>query len=143
MSVERILRTKGRDVFTIAPEHSVGAAIATLASRRIGAVVVAGPDREVLGIFTERDVVRLLGEHGPAALQEPVSRFMTTRVETCTPATSATQVMETMTAGKFRHLPVVEGGKLTGLVSIGDVVKLRLADIEAESEALRAYIASG
>lgn len=142
MSVARILKGKPPGVVTISPEHRVRDAISVLAERRIGVLVITTPQMEIQGIFSERDVVRLLGEHGPSALFEPVSLYMTTTVKTCTPSMSATEVMEAMTAGKFRHLPVVEDGKLTGLVSIGDVVKLRLADIEAETRAMRDYIAT-
>jgi CBS domain-containing protein len=142
MTVRAILSRKGRDVSTIAPTANLSEAVRVLAQRRIGAVVVTGPDNRVAGILSERDIVRVLGERGPAALEENVAAVMTRKVSTCGEAETVAVLMERMTAGKFRHLPVVEQGKLVGIVSIGDVVKLRVEEIEGETNALREYIAT-
>jgi CBS domain-containing protein len=142
MTVRAILSRKGRDVSTIAPTASLSEAVKVLAERRIGAVVVTGPDNRVAGILSERDIVRVLGERGPGALQDNVAAVMTRKVSTCQESETVALLMEKMTAGKFRHLPVVEQGRLVGIVSIGDVVKLRVEEIEGETEALREYIAT-
>ena len=142
MTVRAILSRKGRDVSTIAPTASLSEAVKLLAQRRIGAVVVTGPDNRVAGILSERDIVRVLGERGPDALQDNVAAVMTRKVSTCQESETVAVLMEKMTAGKFRHLPVVEQGRLVGIVSIGDVVKLRVEEIEGETEALREYIAT-
>ena len=142
MTVRAILSRKGRDVSTIAPTANLSEAVRMLAQRRIGAVVVTGPDNRVAGILSERDIVRVLGERGPAALEENVAAVMTRKVSTCSEAETVAVLMERMTAGKFRHLPVVEQGQLVGIISIGDVVKLRVEEIEGETNALREYIAT-
>lgn len=142
MTVRAILSRKGRDVTTIAPTANLSEAVRMLAQRRIGAVVVTGPDNRVAGILSERDIVRVLGERGPAALEENVAAVMTRKVSTCSEAETVAVLMERMTAGKFRHLPVVEQGQLVGIISIGDVVKLRVEEIEGETNALREYIAT-
>jgi CBS domain-containing protein len=142
MTVRAILSRKGRDVSTIAPTANLSEAVKLLAQRRIGAVVVTGPDNRVAGILSERDIVRVLGERGPEALQDNVAAVMTRKVSTCQESETVAVLMEKMTAGKFRHLPVVEQGRLVGIVSIGDVVKLRVEEIEGETEALREYIAT-
>jgi CBS domain-containing protein len=142
MTVEHILAGKGTDVATVQPERSLAEAAKAMADRRIGALVVSDGDRAVLGILSERDIVRAVARHGGSALDEPVSRFMTSNVVTCRREASINELMGLMTEGKFRHVPVVEGGRLTGIVSIGDVVKNRLAEIEAEHQALREYIAT-
>jgi CBS domain-containing protein len=139
MTVSRILALKGRDVTTITPHRSVADAIALLAAKRIGAVIVGGDDGAVLGILSERDIVRALAA-GADALQHPVSRYMTAEVITCAPDMLIIDVMEEMTAGRFRHMPVMEGGRLAGIVSIGDVVKHRLDEMQHETQALREYI---
>jgi len=139
MTVSRILALKGRDVATIAPHRSVADAVTLLAARRIGAVIVGGDDGAVLGILSERDIVRALAA-GTDALQHPVSRYMTAEVVTCAPDMLIVDVMEEMTAGRFRHMPVIEGGRLAGIVSIGDVVKHRLDEMQHETQALRQYI---
>jgi CBS domain-containing protein len=140
-SVAHILAGKGREVVTIQPHRTLAEAASLLVERHIGSVVVAGGDRSVLGILSERDIVRVLAQSGPDVLEDSVSRHMTSRVVTCTPSSAIVEVMEKMTEGKFRHLPVIEDGRLAGIVSIGDVVKLRLAEIEAEHQAMREYIA--
>ena len=140
MTVKAILSRKGNDVITIEPTVTLSAAVKILADHRIGAVVVAGPDRQVAGILSERDIVRALAQRGPGALQEAVGQVMTRRVVTCSESDTVVEIMERMTQGKFRHLPVVERGRLAGLVSIGDIVKHRLEEMEHESNALREYI---
>jgi CBS domain-containing protein len=142
MNVEHILRDKGRNVTTMQPQQTLAEATRTLSERRIGAVIVSDSRQPVLGILSERDIVRAVAKEGPTALERPVSAHMTAKVVTCTGQFSITDVMELMTQGKFRHVPVVEGGELRGIVSIGDVVKHRLAEIEAEQQALREYIAT-
>jgi CBS domain-containing protein len=141
MTVKAILSRKGNDVITVEPTVTLSAAVNILAEHRIGALVVlAGADEQVAGILSERDIVRALAQRGPGALQEAVGQVMTRRVVTCTESDTVAALMERMTQGKFRHLPVVERGKLVGLVSIGDVVKHRLGEMEHESNALREYI---
>ena len=140
MNVKSILVTKGGDVITIEPSASLAAAAKLLAERRIGALLVLGPDRRVAGIVSERDIVRALAERGASALDEQVGQVMTRKVVTCTETDTVAEIMERMTAGKFRHVPVIEQGRLIGIVSIGDVVKHRLHEIENESAALRDYI---
>lgn len=142
MTVKIILSHKGADVFTIEPTATLKAAIETLAARRIGALLVLGPDQRIIGIVSERDVVRALAEQGAGVLNEPLSQVMTRKVVTCTQGETVAALMERMTSGKFRHLPVVEQDRLLGIVSIGDVVKLRLTEMESESAALRDYIQS-
>jgi CBS domain-containing protein len=139
MTVSRILAHKGRDVATIQPHHTLADAVSVLGERRIGAVVVAGADQRVLGILSERDIVRALTAGGEV-LGHPVSRYMTANVVTCTPEMLIVDVMEEMTSGRFRHMPVVERGKLAGIISIGDVVKHRLDEMQHETQALREYI---
>jgi CBS domain-containing protein len=142
MTVKTILDNKGAEVASIEPTATLGAAVKLLAERRIGALIVLGPDRRVAGIVSERDVVRTLASRGAAALDEPVGQVMTRKVVTCTRADTIASLMEQMTSGKFRHLPVVEQGQLVGIVSIGDVVKHRVQEIEHETAALRDYIQS-
>lgn len=142
MSVDRILALKGGDVVTIPPHRTLNEAVKLLAERHIGALVVTGADRKVLGIITERDIVRVLAKHGAAAFGEAVSSHMTASVRTCTGSFLVNDVMELMTIGKFRHVPVVEEGILVGIISIGDVVKHRLAEVEHEHQVLRDYIAT-
>jgi len=140
MTVRAILSRKGNDVITIEPTVTLSAAVKTLAEHRIGAVVVVGPDAQVAGILSERDIVRALAQRGPAALEEPVGQVMTRKVVTCAESDTVAELMERMTKGKFRHLPVIDRGRLAGLISIGDVVKYRLEEMEHESNALKEYI---
>ena len=142
MIVNRILSLKGREVATIEPSRSLSEAARVLAERRIGALLIVDGERPVTGIISERDIVRAVAMHGAKALDEPVSRFMTEKVVTCTGETSINDVMELMTQQKFRHIPIVESGRLSGIVSIGDVVKLRLEEVEAETQAIKEYIAT-
>lgn len=141
MNVNRILSVKGRRVETIRPESTLADAIDLLSAKGIGAVVVTDHDDTLRGILSERDIVRALSRHRDA-LSSRVALHMTPHVVTCTPDMMIGEVMEEMTRGRFRHMPVIEQGKLTGIISIGDVVKHRLQDIEAESRAMRDYIAT-
>lgn len=139
MTVRAILDTKGHQVVSVALDTKVSAAVKILSERRIGAVLVMNGQR-IEGILSERDVVRVLGERGAAALDEPARNVMTAKVITCREIDTVGAIMEKMTEGKFRHLPVVENDRVVGLISIGDVVKWRVAEYEAEQEALRDYI---
>jgi CBS domain-containing protein len=140
MTVKAILSNKGTDVLTIDPTRNLAAAAKLLAEHAIGALVVTGADRRIVGIVSERDIVQELAAHGPSALELPLTDVMTRRVMTCSQSDTISSVMERMTQGKFRHLPVVEQGRLAGIVSIGDVVKYRLHEMEREQSALRDYI---
>jgi CBS domain-containing protein len=140
MTIARILGDKGRDVITTQPHRTLLEVIELLAGKGIGAVVVSDAARSVLGIISERDIVRAIGAGGASALGDPVSRHMTAKVSTVTENTPINSVMETMTNGRFRHMPVVEQGKLIGLISIGDVVKHHVNVIESEKRALTEYI---
>lgn len=142
MTVGRILAAKGRDVVTIPPHRTLTDAVQLLAEKRIGAIVVAGSDGRVLGILSERDIVKALAA-GSHVMGDPVSRYMTAKVVTCGPDSLIVDIMEEMTSGRFRHVPVIDGGRLAGIISIGDVVKHRLAEFEHETEALREYITVG
>ena len=140
MNVQSILQAKGGNVMSIAPTATLQAAVHRLAEHRIGALLVLGPDHRVVGIISERDVVRVLAERGPGVLTEPLSTVMTRTVVTCTRSDTINDIMERMTTGKFRHVPVVEQERVIGVVSIGDVVKQRLREMEDELSALRDYI---
>jgi CBS domain-containing protein len=140
MTVSIILAGKGRDVVTIEPNATLAGAVELLAEKRIGAVVIVGADRRIVGILSERDIVRALAEQGRKALDEPVSAAMTRKVSTCHERETISSIMERMTLGKFRHVPVVDQGRLAGIISIGDVVKYRLSEVERDSAALRDYI---
>jgi CBS domain-containing protein len=130
MTIRMILAEKGREIVSIEPAATLKSAATLLAEKRIGAVL----------IFSERDIVRAIGERGVAALDEPVSQTMTRKVSTCTEGETLVSIMERMTEGKFRHVPVVDQGRLAGIVSIGDVVKHRLREMERDSAAMRDYI---
>jgi CBS domain-containing protein len=139
MTVRAILDTKGHHIQSVEPDAKLSAAIKVLAERKIGAVLVMNKDR-VEGILSERDIVRVLGERGAAVLDEPVSEVMTRKVISCRQSDTVSAIMEMMTLGKFRHLPVVEDSMVVGLISIGDIVKWRVKEFETEQEALRDYI---
>jgi len=141
MTVAAILVDKGRDVLTIAAANSLGDAVAILAKRRVGALVVVEDGDRIIGIVSERDIVRAIAD-GAAALDQPVSSVMTRNVMTCSDGETIDSVMSRMTKGRFRHLPVAENGRLTGIISIGDVVKARIEQVEREAEEMRAYIAT-
>lgn len=140
MTVLNILKRKGNDVVTIEPTADLRRAVKALAEHRIGALVVTGPQGRVIGILSERDIVRALAQHAERALGLPVAEVMTRAVVTCAKSETVSEIMERMTAGKFRHVPVVEQDRLVGIISIGDVVKSRLEEMASESEALRDYI---
>jgi CBS domain-containing protein len=141
MNVDGILRAKGANVVTIRPDASVGQLVDGLREERIGAMVVSEDGRTVLGIVSERDVVRGLADRGARILEVPVAELMTRQVFSCTPQDSVKHVMEEMTRRRIRHLPVITDGALSGIVSIGDVVKNRLEEMETETNVLReAYI---
>jgi CBS domain-containing protein len=142
MTVSVILAGKGRDVASIEPNATLSAAIRMLAEKRIGALLILGADHRVVGVLSERDIVRALAERGAEALDDPVSRTMTRNVSTCTEKETISSIMERMTEGKFRHVPVVEQGRLVGIVSIGDVVKHRVREMERDSAAMHDYILS-
>lgn len=140
MTVKAILSRKGYDVVTIEPTAMLTAAMELLTERRIGALVITGPDQRIVGILSERDIVRTLAERGPRVLNEPLADVMTRKVVTCSQADTVCEIMERMTTGKFRHMPVVEQGRLIGIVSIGDIVKSRVEEMEHEHAALNDYI---
>ena len=139
MPVRAILDSKGHHVLSVEPGAKLAEAVKLLSERRIGAVLVMSQS-QMEGILSERDVVRVLGERGAGVLEEPVSTVMTRKVVSCREKDTVSEIMETMTNGKFRHLPVVEDSKVVGLISIGDIVKRRVQDYEHEQEALRDYI---
>lgn len=142
MSVASILMSKGSDeVLTIGPDAPVSEAAKTLSERRIGSLVVTDAGA-VVGILSERDIVRGLSQCGASVLTQPVRALMTEKVESCTRSETIDTVMRKMTDGRFRHMPVMEGGKLVGVISIGDVVKHRIADLQHEAETLRGYVMS-
>ena len=142
MNVAEILSLKGHEVATATCERTIGEAVDELARRRIGAlVVIEGRDR-VVGIIAERDVVRALAKRGPDLLSAKIDTIMTREVVTCGESETINRVMGRMTRGRFRHLPVVENGRLVGIVSIGDVVKARIEEVEHEAEDMRTYIAT-
>ncbi|NIX76603.1 CBS domain-containing protein [Microvirga terricola] len=142
MDVDTILSIKGRRVATIEPSRTLAEAARALSDMKIGALLVSDGNHPVVGIISERDIVRAVAAHGSGALDQAISFFMTEKVVTCTGRTAVTAVMEAMTEGKFRHIPVLEHGEVAGIVSIGDVVKHRLAEIEAEAQAIKDYIAT-
>ena len=143
MTVAHILAIKGREVVTAPQESTIADIAAVLAVRGIGAAVVTDAARRVLGIISERDVVRAIASGGAAAMAHPASDYMTRKVTLGFDEMTVTEAMAHMTSGRFRHLPVVNDGALAGIVSIGDIVKHRLAEIETESRAMREYIATG
>ena len=140
MQIRQVLRRKGQDVVTIEAQQSVRAALAVLAEHGIGALVVSADGQRIDGILSERDVARGLHEHGAALLARPVADVMTADVHSCPPSASVHELAQTMTDRRVRHVPVVEEGRLVGIVSIGDVVKARLDELEAERASLVDYI---
>ena len=142
MTVRSILETKGRDVMVIAPADTLSHAIAMLNQHKIGALVVCDEVGRIRGILSERDVVRALAQQESKAMHMPVADIMTAKVQVCREHHTINQVMEIMTRSRFRHMPVEEGDKLVGIISIGDVVKRRIEDVEREAEEIRSYIAS-
>lgn len=141
MTVARIINEKGRDVVTTSRDASLADVAELLSERRIGAVLVVEGD-SLLGILSERDIVRALARHGGAALENLAGDCMTSKVVTCRPDDTIHHVMQKMTTGRFRHLPVLENGRLAGIVSIGDIVKRRIEEVEREADQIREYIAT-
>ncbi len=140
MYVSDILKGKGSDVVTTSPGETVGATARMLNVKRIGAVVVRDAVGALVGMMSERDIIRGVALHGERALNLQVQELMTSEVVTCKPTDTIAEVMKLMTHGRFRHLPVVDDGELTGMVSIGDVVKHRLEEAELEAKVLRDYV---
>ena len=143
MLVSQILNQKGHEVFSCSPQETIGAAAARLLSRRIGAMVVLDEQDRVAGIISERDIVRCVAQSGPQGLTAPVAAWMTGDIVYAEPQEHVDTLMSRMTDRRIRHLPVCQNGKLMGVVSIGDVVKAKIAETEAEAEGLKAYIAQG
>jgi CBS domain-containing protein len=143
MNVAAILKLKGREVFTTTPDTTLLDIAMLLGTRRIGCIVVTGIDGKVIGIVSERDIVREIARAGAKVLKEPVASCMTKSVVSCRESDTIDKLMAEMTTHRFRHMPVVERGRLVGLVSIGDVVKMRIAEAEMEAAAMRDYIATG
>ena len=142
MQVSVVLQAKGSDVVTADPATSLTEVISVLSSRRIGAVVVSADGRHIDGVLTERDIVEVLAHEGPSALDRTASEVMTSDVYTCDPNTTVEELMSAMTDRRVRHIPVVVDGELSGVVSIGDVVKNRISYLEHETEALHSYISN-
>jgi CBS domain-containing protein len=143
MNVASILKSKGRAVSTVRPNATLLDITKKLAPKKIGAVVVVGDNGHVDGIISERDIIRALADHGAQALSLMVSEVMTRTVVACQETSELDELMETMTKGRFRHLPVIEDDALVGIISIGDVVKFHLAEVEMEVSAMRNYLATG
>ena len=142
MTVKAILEAKGHDVVTLGPNEKLSAAVRLLAERRIGALVVTNGDRKVVGILSERDIVRVIGTQGATALDLAVRDVMTPKVNICNEHHTVNEVMEIMTRGRFRHLPVEKDGQLDGIISIAEGVKARIEEVEREAEDIRSYIAT-
>lgn len=143
MKVSTILKEKGGKVITLEGRTSLEDAIVALARERIGAVVILDSREQIAGVFSERDAIRAIAEEGASALSKPISELMTRKVVSCSMEDTLDQLLEKMTQGRFRHLPIVEGGRLAGIISIGDVVKHKIASSESEAEAMREYISTG
>lgn len=142
MLVKHVLVEKGRDVIAISADSTLSEAARLLARKRIGAIVVRDASGALAGILSERDVVRAVADESVSALARPVSAYMTRAVATCSETDSIQDLMEMMTIGRFRHVPVVENDQVTGMISIGDVVKTRIAETVREAESLREYISA-
>lgn len=143
MNVASILKAKGQAVTTARPDTSLLDITQKLAAKKIGAIVIVGENGQVAGIISERDIIRAIAERGVAALNIPAADVMTRSVITCQKAHLVDELMELMTKGRFRHLPVVEDNSLVGIISIGDVVKNHVAEVEMEVSAMRGYLATG
>lgn len=143
MNVSSILKDKGNTVVSASPDDTLLDIARLLSEHGIGCVVVTNGDSSIAGVISERDIVRAIARNGAAALKEPVSECMTKKVITCEVSDTIDRLMARMTAGRFRHLPVIVDGRLGGIVSIGDVVRLRIAEAELEAAAMRDYIATG
>ncbi|CAN5233844.1 CBS domain-containing protein [soil metagenome] len=143
MLITQILRDKGDLVFTASPNETVAAAAALLHTRRVGAMVLVDEEGAVVGILSERDIVRVVAEQGERALAKPISGCMSTDVVFAAPTETVDALLGRMTDRKIRHLPVIKDGRLVGIVSIGDLVKSKISEIEQEAETLKSYIAAG
>jgi CBS domain-containing protein len=143
MLVSQILKDKGDTVFTASPHETVAAMAALLHSRKVGAVVIVDVAGKVVGILSERDIVRVVAEKGAAGLDQPISSCMSSKVIFAGPSETVSTLLERMTDRRIRHLPVVKDGRLMGIISIGDLVKSKIAETEAEAENLKAYITAG
>jgi len=141
-NVSAVLNHKGRNVVTVAPHQSVAAVVKVLVANRIGAVPVVDKEGLLLGIISERDIIRGMSEQADAVLGLPAEQLMTRQVKTCSPEDQLVAIMQVMTSQRVRHLPVVENGALHGIISIGDVVKQRLDELQFETDELRRYISS-
>ncbi len=142
MIVDTILQLKGTAVYTLRDSDTLADAVDMLNGHNIGAIVITGTGESVIGILSERDIVRQLGKNPSAALAQTIGSCMTRAVVTCDRTTAIADVMERMTRRRIRHMPVVEGDRLAGIISIGDVVKLKIEEVEHEAEVMREYIAS-
>jgi len=141
MLVQQILKSKSDDgVVTIAPGSTLAQAAETLSSRKIGAIIVSPDGKKVAGILSERDIVRELGMRGPSCMADTVDDIMTANIISCSRTESSDEVLGKMTAGRFRHMPVLENGEMVGLISIGDVVKAQISQLSMEKEALEGMI---
>ncbi len=143
MNIAQLLKAKGRAVTTARPDVKLLDIVTSLASKRIGAIVIVGEKGELAGIISERDVILALAKSSEAVLEDSVSKHMTREVVTCQESTTIDEMMELMTQGRFRHVPVIEDGALIGIISIGDVVKNHIAEVEMEVTAMRGYFATG
>lgn len=143
MNVAAILKAKGRAVSTAKPDMTVKDIAVKLATKKIGAIVIVGSSGRVEGIISERDIIRAIADAGELALRAPVADFMTRTVVSCQETTTLEELMGVMTKGRFRHLPVIEDEALVGIISIGDVVKHHIAEVEMEVSAMRGYLATG
>ncbi len=143
MLVSQILKDKGDLVFTASPQETIGAAAALLHTRRVGAMVVVDGDEAVVGILSERDIVRAIAKEGALALTKPISGCMSANVIFAQPDETIDALLERMTDRRIRHLPVVKGERLAGIISIGDLVKYKISEAQAEADGLKAYITAG
>ncbi len=143
MRIDGVLRAKGTEVISVSPHATLHDAATLLRQHRIGALLVIGADEQVAGILSERDIVTAVADGGAAALANRVDAVMSAEVVVCSPSDTVEQLMAIMTERRFRHLPVVSDGALVGIVSIGDVVKRRLAEVSDEAQALHEYITLG
>jgi CBS domain-containing protein len=143
MTISSIIHGKPHRLISVAPDDSLQQAAEVLTRERIGALLVLKPNGDIAGIISERDIVRAVGAQGAVVLDRPVAELMTKDVTCCTPEDTSDQVMVVMTERRFRHLPVRQGGKIVAMISIGDVVKQKVEEAEAESQSLREYIARG
>ncbi|MCP4781121.1 MAG: CBS domain-containing protein [Hyphomicrobium sp.] len=143
MNIAQLLKAKGRAVTTARPDAKLLDIVTSLASKRIGAIVIVGENGELAGIISERDVIRALAKSSETVLEDSASKHMTREVVACQKSTTIDEMMELMTQGRFRHVPVIEEGALIGIISIGDVVKNHIAEVEMEVTAMRGYFATG